>query len=45
VRLQEEVDLEVDTDGEMRRESFQSQLTKASEGFGEHTIDAPSGDW
>ena len=40
VRLQEEAGLEVVTDGEMRRESFQSQLTEAVEGFTEHTIDA-----
>ncbi len=46
VRLQEEAGLEVVTDGEMRRESFQSQLTEAVEGFGEHTIDAFLwGDW
>ena len=45
MRLQEEVDLEVDTDGKMRRESLQSQLIETSEDFGEHTIDAPSGDW
>ncbi len=46
VRLQEEAGLEVVTDGEMRRESFQSQLTEAVEGFGDHTIDAFLwGDW
>ena len=28
------------TDGEMRRESFQSQLTEAVEGFGKHGLDA-----
>jgi 5-methyltetrahydropteroyltriglutamate--homocysteine methyltransferase len=38
--LQEAVGLEVVTDGELRRESFQSQLPDAVEGFGEHTIDA-----
>jgi hypothetical protein len=31
--------LEVDTDGEMHRESFQSQLIDAAEGFGEQSID------
>ena len=40
VALQEEADLEVVTDGEMRRESFQSAMTAAVEGFGEHTLDA-----
>lgn len=46
VTLQEEAGLTVVTDGEMRRESFQSQLTEAVEGFGEHTIDAFLwGDW
>lgn len=38
--LQEDAGLEVVTDGEMRRESFQSQLVEAVEGFGEHTMDA-----
>ena len=38
--LQEEAGLEVVTDGEMRRESFQSQLPEAVEGFGEWDIDA-----
>ena len=38
--LQEEAGLDVVTDGEMRRESFQSQLVEAVEGFGEHTMDA-----
>lgn len=38
--LQERCGLEALTDGEMRRESFQSQLVEAVEGFGEHTIDA-----
>ena len=38
--LQERAGLEVVTDGEMRRESFQSQLVEAVEGFGEHTMDA-----
>jgi 5-methyltetrahydropteroyltriglutamate--homocysteine methyltransferase len=46
VVLQEEAGLTVVTDGEMRRESFQSQLTESVEGFGEHTIDAFLwGDW
>lgn len=38
--LQERVGLSVVTDGEMRRESFQSQLVEATEGFGPHTLDA-----
>jgi 5-methyltetrahydropteroyltriglutamate--homocysteine methyltransferase len=40
ISLQERVGLPVVTDGEMRRESFQSQMADAVEGFGEHTIDA-----
>ena len=40
VALQESVGLEVVTDGEMRRESFQSQMTAAVSGFGEFTLDA-----
>jgi 5-methyltetrahydropteroyltriglutamate--homocysteine methyltransferase len=40
VALQEEVGLEVVTDGEMRRQSFQSQMTAAVEGFGEHSLEA-----
>jgi 5-methyltetrahydropteroyltriglutamate--homocysteine methyltransferase len=40
VRLQEEAGLEVVTDGEMRRVSFQSQLAEAVEGLGEPSIDA-----
>jgi 5-methyltetrahydropteroyltriglutamate--homocysteine methyltransferase len=40
IGLQERAGLPVVTDGEMRRESFQSQLVEAVEGFGEHTIDA-----
>ena len=40
VELQEEAGLDVVTDGEMRRQSFQSQMTAAVEGFGEHTLDA-----
>jgi 5-methyltetrahydropteroyltriglutamate--homocysteine methyltransferase len=46
VALQEEAGLEVVTDGEMRRLSFQSQLPEAVEGFGEWDIDAFLwGDW
>jgi 5-methyltetrahydropteroyltriglutamate--homocysteine methyltransferase len=40
IALQETVGLEVVTDGEMRRESFQSQMTAAVTGFGDFTIDA-----
>lgn len=40
IRLQEEAGLDVVTDGEMRRESFQSQLVDSVEGFAEHDIDA-----
>ena len=40
VALQEEVGLKVVTDGEMRRQSFQSQMTAAVDGFGEFTLDA-----
>lgn len=40
VALQEETGLEVITDGEMRRQSFQSQMTEAVDGFGEYTLDA-----
>ncbi len=40
IALQEESGLEIVTDGEMRRLSFQSQMTAAVEGFGEHTLDA-----
>jgi len=40
IRLQEEAGLAVVTDGEMRRLSFQSQMTAAVEGFGEWDIDA-----
>jgi 5-methyltetrahydropteroyltriglutamate--homocysteine methyltransferase len=40
VALQEQAGLGVITDGEMRRQSFQSQMTAAVEGFGEHTLDA-----
>lgn len=46
VALQERAGLEVLTDGEMRRESFQSQMTEAVEGFGEPGLDAFLwGDW
>ncbi len=46
IGLQERAGLPVVTDGEMRRESFQSQMVEAVEGFGEHTIDAYLwGDW
>lgn len=46
VRLQEEAGMEVVTDGEMRRVSFQSQLPEAVEGFGQWDIDAFLwGDW
>lgn len=46
VALQESVGLEVVTDGEMRRHSFQSQMTAAVSGFGEFTLDAFLwGDW
>jgi 5-methyltetrahydropteroyltriglutamate--homocysteine methyltransferase len=40
IGLQERAGLPVVTDGEMRRESFQSQMVEAVEGFGEHDIDA-----
>ena len=40
LRLQEDAGLEVVTDGEMRRLSFQSQLPSAVDGFGEWDIDA-----
>ena len=40
IGLQERAGLPVVTDGEMRRESFQSQIVEATEGFGEHDIDA-----
>ncbi|MFQ6018207.1 MAG: cobalamin-independent methionine synthase II family protein [Kiloniellaceae bacterium] len=40
VALQEAAGLEVVTDGEMRRLSFQSQMTQAVEGFGAWDIDA-----
>jgi 5-methyltetrahydropteroyltriglutamate--homocysteine methyltransferase len=40
IRLQEEAGLEVVTDGEMRRLSFQSQMTAAVDGFGDWDLDA-----
>jgi len=40
VALQESVGLEVVTDGEMRRQSFQSQMTAAVSGFGSFDLDA-----
>ena len=46
IALQEGVGLEVVTDGEQRRLSFQSQLTEAVEGFGKWNLDAFLwGDW
>ena len=46
IALQEEAGLEVLTDGEQRRLSFQSQLPEAVDGFGEWDIDAFLwGDW
>jgi len=46
IALQEEAGLEVITDGEQRRLSFQSQMTEAVEGFGEWNLDAFLwGDW
>ena len=40
IALQEEVGLEVVTDGEMRRESFQSQIAASVKGFGEFDLRA-----
>ena len=40
VRLQEDAGVEVVTDGEMRRLSFQSQMTEAVQGFGSWDLDA-----
>jgi 5-methyltetrahydropteroyltriglutamate--homocysteine methyltransferase len=40
VALQEMAGLEIITDGEMRRQSFQSQMTAAVRGFGEFGLDA-----
>lgn len=40
IAIQEEAGMEVVTDGEMRRLSFQSQMVQAVDGFGEWDIDA-----
>ncbi len=40
IRLQEEAGMAVVTDGEMRRLSFQSQMTAAVEGFGDWDLNA-----
>ena len=40
IALQESVGLEVVSDGEIRRQSFQSQMTAAVDGFGEYDLDA-----
>ena len=40
IQLQESAGLEIVTDGEMRRQSFQSHMTAAVSGFGEHDLDA-----
>lgn len=40
IALQESVGLEIVTDGEMRRQSFQSQMTAAVSGFGPFDFDA-----
>ncbi len=46
IALQEGIGLEIVTDGEMRRQSFQSQMTAAVSGFGEFDLDAFLwGDW
>jgi 5-methyltetrahydropteroyltriglutamate--homocysteine methyltransferase len=46
VKLQEEAGLEVVTDGEMRRLSFQSQVPASIDGFGRYDINAFLwGDW
>ena len=46
IALQESAGLDIVTDGEMRRLSFQSQMTEAVAGFGEYSIDAFLwGDW
>jgi 5-methyltetrahydropteroyltriglutamate--homocysteine methyltransferase len=46
LRLQEDAGLDVVTDGEMRRLSFQSQMTEAVDGFGDWDLDAFLwGDW
>ena len=40
IALQESVGLDIVTDGEMRRQSFQSQMTASVSGFGEFDLDA-----
>ncbi len=46
IALQEGIGLEIVTDGEMRRQSFQSQMTAAVSGFGEFDLEAFLwGDW
>lgn len=40
LRMQEEVGLDIVNDGELRRLSFQSQMTEAVAGFGEWDLDA-----
>ena len=46
LKLQEEADLSVITDCEMRRESFQSLLAEAVEGLGDPSLDVYLwGDW
>lgn len=40
IALQESIGLEVVTDGEMRRQSFQSQMPAAVSGFGRYDLDA-----
>jgi 5-methyltetrahydropteroyltriglutamate--homocysteine methyltransferase len=46
IALQEEAGLDIVTDGEMRRLSFQGQMTEAVDGFGDYNIDAFLwGDW
>src|SRR6185369_9183420 len=40
IALQENCGLKIVTDGEMRRQSFQSQMTAAVDGFGKFDLDA-----
>ena len=40
IAMQQAAGLEVVTDGELRRQSFQSQMTAAVEGFGDFSMDA-----
>jgi 5-methyltetrahydropteroyltriglutamate--homocysteine methyltransferase len=40
IAVQEQIGFEVVTDGEMRRQSFQSQMTASVSGFGEFDLDA-----